>query len=408
MRAGSVFLRAVEALRSLRRTAPASYLLYSSERRCAWVGACERRLTLQPGEPLAEFVSAANAAGGSGLFLVSPDLGSGSVSWPPALRLEPRVELAIDEHGVRWLRGEPDRGVEAALTEASGGAPSPTPRGAARREAWQGESDESYCARLGEAIALTRGRAGKIIVTRRYERELTAGAGALSLLRLLGSAEPGAAAVHYAELGPGLVSMGTSPENVVELYDGRLSVDAVAGTKPCSDERDADAAYEAGLLASAKERREHAMAVERARAFADQVCAPGSVRLAFERQVRRLRAVRHLHSRVEGRLLAELDFAALLLRCHPPLVSYPPELAAQVAPPWQGHYYGGMVGRFAGAGGSSFLNLRCIEIDHGRIGSYAGVGVVDGSSIESELEEVRNKLGTVHDVVERWLAEAAG
>jgi isochorismate synthase len=99
-----------------------------------------------------------------------------------------------------------------------------------------------------------------------------------------------------------------------------------------------------------------------------------------------------------------LDFAALVGRCHPPLMSYPTELAAQFPPPWPGHFYGGMVGRVSGADGSAFLNLRCLEIEAQRINAYAGVGIVDGSSLESELAEVRNKLGTATDVVEQWLS----
>jgi anthranilate/para-aminobenzoate synthase component I len=377
----AIFLAAVQAARELRAPGRALYLLYSSERRCAWVGTAN---VLRP-EPGSLLLAAFN-----GFFLIAPDPAAAVFDWPGVLLLAPEREVTIDERSV-----------------TASDAPSTLPSlGEGSMASWRGETDGEYARRLERAITLTHGRAGKIIATRGYERDRMRGADPLELARLLGDAEPDAAAVHYVEVPGGPTSMGTSPENVVELHDGVLSVDAVAGTRPSGRTPAADQELEAELLASPKERREHAMAVERARAFAARVCAPDGVRLTFERRVRKLRAVQHLHSRVEGRLLAELDFTALLARCHPPLVSYPDELAAEVPAPWQGRYYGGMLGRVAPGAASSFLNLRCVEVDGDVVRTYGGVGVVDGSSVEGELAEVQSKLRTVSDCVERWLQMA--
>jgi isochorismate synthase EntC len=395
-----IFSLATSALQQLRGRADASYLLYCSEQQRAWVAAARPRVWLTPGATHQQFLDSLRS-GGTAFFLASPTFTAEASAWPVAVVLEPVVELQIDRQGVRVTVGDDDASLRSSLARPA--AKPSTGRGLVRWDAWQGEDDREFSLRLERAIAATRGRSGKVIVSRRYQRD-THGADPLQLLNAFGAAEPNAAAIHFVELSAGLISMGTSPENIVELQQGQLSIDAVAGTRPRTGDDATDAVLRDELLHSAKERHEHGLAVERARAFAQSVCRQGAAGLLFTRRVRALRAVQHLHSRAGGALLQDLDFAALVGRCHPPLMSYPTELAAQFPPPWPGHFYGGMVGRVSGADGSAFLNLRCLEIEAQRINAYAGVGIVDGSSLESELAEVRNKLGTATDAVEQWLS----
>ncbi len=399
-----VLSAAVSLLQQLQGRGEAAYLLYCSEQQRAWVAAARLHSSLPVGSTPKEFFDGV-ASGGPGIFLASPTFVSGDDAWPVAVLLAPSLEVEIDQYDARctvgqW-HGDLKRTVEAA--RASALVSSTTARELVQWGVWRGEDDQAFSERLAQAIAATHGRAGKVIVSRRLERD-TGGADPMGLLRLLGEAEPNAAAIHYVSLPGGLISMGTSPENIVELHDGQVSIDAVAGTRPRTGDEQLDAVLQAELLESAKERHEHGLAVERAKAFAESVCQEGSASLLFTRRVRVLRAVQHLHSRAGGSLAQGMDFATLLARCHPPLRSYPTELAAQFAPPWPGHFYGGMVGRVLGAQGSAFLNLRCLEIEAQRVNIYAGVGIVNGSSLEGELAEVRNKLGTVTDVIERWLA----
>jgi isochorismate synthase EntC len=399
-----IFSAALRVLRHLRGRDQAAYLLYSSEQQRAWVAAAHPGLSLSAGATLAPFL-AKLATGGPGVFLASPTFVEDAKPWPVAVLLTPSVEVEIDNNGARCVMGDLDNALLTTWLDASevSGAEPTTARNLVRWQAWHGESDAEFTARLQQAIAATKDRAGKVIVSRRYQRD-TGGAEPLLLLRLLGAAEPDAAAIHYVELPSRLISMGTSPENIVEVHDGKVSIDAVAGTRPRTGEADRDAALRAELLQSVKEAHEHGLAVGRALAFARSVCTEATASLSFERRVRVLRAVQHLHSRAGGTLAPGFDFAALLARCHPPLMSYPEQLAAQFPPPWPGHYYGGMVGRVAGANGSAFLNLRCLEIEAERVNIYAGVGIVSGSSLLDELAEVRNKLGTVTDVIEQWLS----
>lgn len=270
---------------------------------------------------------------------------------------------------------------------------------------WETEPDDAFAAKLEHAIALVQGRPGKLLVTRGFHRAVDASLDALDLAWLLATSEPDAPAFHWLELPGERVSLGASPENVVESERGILRLDAVAGTRPVHPDAEFDAALEAELLASAKERREHAAALERALAFAHSVCLPGSVRVTFERRIRRLRYVRHLWSRVEGALSTCLDSVELLERAFPPFVSYPEDLAAQfelvLSPP---RFYGGMVGRLDADGSvRGFLNLRSVEVQPGVILARGGIGVVDGSTRSGETREVFGKLRALHEAVENWL-----
>ncbi len=399
---------AAAAAKLLRAQSAATYALYSSEQARAWVGA---------GTPLHavdqdRFFTRLGQLPGPFFFLIGPPRGHSGSSAASALAIEPRLEVTIDSGGVEQTVGEGGELLaELRRQHVACAERGPAVQGAAlaapHMSGWGGDTDEQYRTRLARAIELTRGKRGKIIVTRRYERTAPARS-ATALLEQLGFLEPNAAAIHYAEIADQWVSLGTSPENVIESHAGRLLVDAVAGTRPraMDDARDAELYDE--LLSDAKERREHAMAVERAERFAASVCAPGSEGIAFSRRVRRLRAVQHLHSRAFGTLEPDVRFAALMQRCHPPLASYPEEFARQVEPPWPGRFYGGMLGRITGPqDGLCFLNLRCVELERGSVFTYGGVGVVDGSSVEAELHEVLAKLLTVRDAVERWLVETA-
>jgi isochorismate synthase EntC len=397
-----IFSAASRLLQQLRGRDQAAYLLYCTEQQRAWVAAAQPKLILAGGT-VPQFLSEL-AAGTPGIFLASPTFTQGAKPWPVAVLLTPSIEIEIDSQGARCTAENIDSNLNAMLFDdlAKSNTEPATSRNSVRWHAWRGEGDAEFTMRLQQAIAATQDRVGKVIVSRRYERA-TGNADPLRLLRLFGAAEPDAAAIHYVELPGRLISMGTSPENIVEVHDGQVSIDAVAGTRPRTGEADVDAALRTELLQSVKEAHEHGLAVGRALAFARSVCTEASASLSFERRVRVLRAVQHLHSRAGGILAPGLDFATLVGRCHPPLMSYPEQLAGLFPPPWPGHFYGGMVGRVSGTNGSAFLNLRCLEIEAERVNVYAGVGIVNGSSLQDELAEVRNKLGTVTDVIEQWL-----
>jgi anthranilate synthase component 1 len=178
----------------------------------------------------------------------------------------------------------------------------------------------------------------------------------------------------------------------------------VAGTRPVDPDPVRDENYTRELLESEKERAEHALALGRARAFADELCEPESTELAFERRISAFRRVRHLKSRVEGRLRAELDAIELLRLAHPPLKTYPDELAVGLAAdPAAGGLYGGLIARVNARGDvAAFLNLRSVQRVGTRLVTRGGVGVVDGSTLLGEQREILAKLRSIDEAVLAW------
>lgn len=274
---------------------------------------------------------------------------------------------------------------------------------------WDNEGDEAFLARLEHAVATLRGRYGKMILMRPFSRVVRPGADALRLFDLYSGLEPDCAASHFARLAPDLCSMGCSPENVFELDGDQLTYDVVAGTRGVSADAAEDTRWAAELLSDEKERQEHEMALARYEARMQELCAPGSVRRELHRSVRRLACVRHLHSRLTGRLRERRDWWTLCSDHYPPLCSYPDELISLADPqPEPTRFYGGLVG-WAPPGHNavaSYLNLRSLLIQGNRMFTEGGVGVIGASIPRQELLEVHNKLRALASAVHHWQPEA--
>jgi hypothetical protein len=420
---------AVSAFRVLRvrlGTERPGYVIYVPEEGRSWAGVGGRRFDYFPGRLLdrgpegtvreikteprdaIRAIWAGIGSGGEprGAFLVSPDLCSDvrDPGIPLVSFIEPEVEVEISREGPVVRGGPLDLG-GIPLTQAP-----PRPGGRGRAEAWEGEPDSLYERRLADAIRLVSEVPGKVIIARAYRRRIDPLRDPLDLFEIYATSEPNAAASHII-YEPGLfASVGCSPESVFEMDGDRISFDAMAATRPVSEDPVEDARLAEDLLADEKERREHAMMLGRAREFLEGVCRAGSVRLDFERRIRRLRRVRHLFSRVSGRLQAGLSIVDVLERAFPPLVSYPAALAARVEPlsaPYR--FYGGMVGYVDGRGKvRCFLNLRTAVVADGWAHTMGGVGVVPGSQVESERRETANKLRSIMDAIEAWVSPGEG
>ncbi len=287
-------------------------------------------------------------------------------------------------------------------------APASFPLDGASLSRWDNEGDAAFLARLEHAVGTLRGRYGKMILMRPFSRAVRPDADTLRLFDLYSGLEPGCAASHFARLAPDLCSMGCSPENVFELDGDQLTYDVVAGTRGVSADAAEDARWAAELLADEKERQEHEMALARYEVRMQELCAPGCVRRDLHRSVRQLACVRHLHSRLTGRLRQPRTWWMLCADHYPPLCSYPDELIPLADPhPEPTRFYGGLVG-YAPAGHrsmASYLNLRSLLIHGDRMYTEGGVGVIGASIPRQELLEVHNKLRALASAVHQWQPE---
>jgi menaquinone-specific isochorismate synthase len=231
--------------------------------------------------------------------------------------------------------------------------------------------------------------------------------------------------------------VGASPELLIERRGTHVASQPLAGTVGRSGDLATDEALIAGLIASPKDRMEHAYGIEDLRRTLSPVC--DSLEVPDKPAVLELRNVSHLATRISGVLSAVTAAAAargntagnsgnsslalpqsplceddsahpgfdalsaleLVARVHPtPAVGGTPTEAAVA---YIGEAEGFDRGRYAGpvdwmdafGDGSWAIRLRAAEVDGEHASLSAGVGVVAGSRPRAELEETQLKLQTL-------------
>ncbi|QYK39867.1 MAG: anthranilate synthase component I [Paracoccaceae bacterium] len=202
---------------------------------------------------------------------------------------------------------------------------------------------------------------------------------------------------------------GASPEILVRLRDGEVTIRPIAGTRKRGQTPEEDRANEADLLADAKERAEHLMLLDLGRNDVGRVARVGTVRPTEQFIIERYSHVMHIVSNVVGQIRDGEDALSALLAGLPAgTVSGAPKVRAmqiidELEPEKRG-VYGGGVGYFAANGEMDFcIALRTAVLKGGQLYTQAGGGVVYDSDPESEFQETVNKSRAL-----RAAAEDAG
>ncbi len=206
--------------------------------------------------------------------------------------------------------------------------------------------------------------------------------------------------MFYANFGSFQVS-GASPEILVRLRGGEVTVRPIAGTLPRGRTQQEDLDNEQQLLADPKERAEHLMLLDLGRNDVGRVAAPRSVQVTEQFTVERYSHVMHIVSNVIGQLKQGEDMISSLSAGFPAgTVSGAPkiramEIISELEPHGRGVYAGG-VGYF-GAGGDmdTCIALRTAVFKDQEIHVQAGGGVVYDSDPQSELDETVHKASAV-------------
>ena len=191
--------------------------------------------------------------------------------------------------------------------------------------------------------------------------------------------------------------VGASPELLVGRLGDRVAAHPLAGTVARSGDPDSDARLAAGLLASSKDRWEHALTVDAVADILTPLCLSLSVPDAPT--IVALRNVSHLGSFVEGRLREPLPTALdLVVALHPtPAVGGVPtakalEVMAAIEPLGRGRYAGPVGWMDAAGNGEWVVGLRSAQIEGNRARMMAGGGIVSDSDPREELAETQVKL----------------
>jgi anthranilate synthase component 1 len=196
--------------------------------------------------------------------------------------------------------------------------------------------------------------------------------------------------------------VGSSPEVLIRVEEGEVTVRPIAGTRPRGATAEQDQALQAELEADPKERAEHLMLVDLGRNDVGRVAQFGTVRLTAFMVVERYSHVMHLVSEVRGTLRPELDALAALGACFPAgTVSGAPKVRAmeiidELEPVRRGPY-AGAVG-YVGWGARTLdtaIAIRTVVMKGGRAWVQAGAGIVADSDPVSEFRETQAKAGAV-------------
>ena len=266
-----------------------------------------------------------------------------------------------------------------------------------------------------EAVAkckeyITAGDAFQIVLSQRFSVPFVLPP--FALYRALRRINP-APFLFYLDFG-GFSIVGSSPEILVRLRDGVVTLRPLAGTRRRGATHEEDQALEAELLTDPKERAEHLMLLDLGRNDVGRVSSIGSVKVTESFIVERFSHVMHISSNVEGKLRPGLDALDALVGGFPAgTLSGAPKVRAmeiieELEPDRRG-IYAGCIGYFAANGTmDTCIGLRTALVKDGTMYVQAGAGIVADSVAEAEFEETRQKARALVRAAEEAVRFAAG
>ncbi len=191
--------------------------------------------------------------------------------------------------------------------------------------------------------------------------------------------------------------VGSSPEILVRLEQGEVTVRPIAGTRRRGRTPEEDRAMAEELLADPKELAEHLMLIDLGRNDVGRIAELGSVRLTEKMIIERYSHVMHIVSNVTGRLRAGLSAMDVLRATFPAgTVSGAPKIRAmeiidELEPVKRG-IYAGAVGYLSWSGNmDTAIAIRTAVIQEGKVHVQAGAGIVHDSIPALEWKETMNK-----------------
>jgi anthranilate synthase component 1 len=312
------------------------------------------------------------------------------------------IDDASDEAALRALHDAAHREIDdviarlhspATLAPLELHADAPPARG---RSSYEREKFESDVERIREYILA--GDAFQVLLSRRIDVPLDFDP--TSLYRALRALNPSPYMYHLSLDGVELV--GSSPELLVRVANGRVTVRPIAGTRPRGLTPEDDDRLEAELLADEKERAEHVMLVDLGRNDVGRIAQFGTVRVSDLMVVERYSHVLHIVSQVDGALAADASTIDVFRATFPAgtMTGAPKvramEIVYELEPERRGPYAG--AGGYIAAGDRRMdlaITIRTCVISDGVASVQAGAGIVADSVPSREWEETENKARAI-------------
>jgi anthranilate synthase component 1 len=256
---------------------------------------------------------------------------------------------------------------------------------------------------------ITAGDAFQVVPSQRFSARFPLSS--LHLYRALRRVNP-APFLFHLDFGD-FTLVGSSPEILVRLRDGKVTVRPLAGTRPRGKDLEEDKRLEADLLADEKERAEHLMLIDLGRNDVGRVSIAGSVKVTEKFIIERFSHVMHISSNVEGMLRPDLDALDALVAAFPAgtLTGAPKIRAMEIIDEFEHSRratYAGCIGYF-GANGDmdTCIGLRMAVVKDGEMHVQAGCGVVADSVPQLEYEETRHKARALFRAAEIAVRQAS-
>ncbi|POZ62389.1 isochorismate synthase [Chromobacterium alticapitis] len=279
---------------------------------------------------------------------------------------------------------------------------------AARRAAAVGQAiaarsvpdEPAFKSAVGQAVSrLRQGELRKAVLSRVYEVDFAAPLAAERVFDALCAQNPGGYQFQLP-LAEGGHLVGVSPELLLRRHGASVHTFPLAGSARRQADAAADQAAADALLRSAKDHYEHSLVIDDIRNLLAPHCAELSIPDAPS--LLSTRAMWHLGTTIAGRL-ADPAMTALRLACllhpTPAICGFPTAAARELIreiEPFQRGVFSGMVGWCDEEGdGEWAVTIRCATVDGSRARLFAGAGIVEASTPESEWAETQAKLATM-------------
>ncbi len=191
--------------------------------------------------------------------------------------------------------------------------------------------------------------------------------------------------------------VGSSPEILVRLRDGEVTIRPIAGTRKRGRDRSEDEMLAQELLADPKELSEHLMLLDLGRNDVGRVAKVGSVKTTHKMNIENYSHVMHIVSNVVGEINPKYDALSALVAGFPAgTVSGAPKIRAMEIiddlETEKRSFYAGCIGYFSASGNmDTAIALRTGLIKDGTLYIQAGGGIVAESNAEDEYQEAVNK-----------------
>jgi len=240
---------------------------------------------------------------------------------------------------------------------------------------------------------ITAGDIFQVVLSQRFSAEFTAPP--FELYRALRRSNP-SPFLFYLNFDD-FALVGSSPEILVRVRDGEVTIRPIAGTRPRGGTPAQDKALEVELLADPKERAEHLMLLDLGRNDVGRSAKIGSVRVTESFNIERYSHVMHIASNVIGDLREEVHPVDAVAAGFPAgTVTGAPKIRAmeiidELESSARG-VYGGAIGYFSADGNvDTCIALRTAIVKDGCMYVQAGAGIVADSNPEMEQRECENK-----------------